>query len=209
MNQNQIKWLAAALMLIDHIGLMLEAEPMRIIGRLSFPLFSWVFAQNWKRPGDKNPLITRLILFGVLSQIPHMLLFRNLQLNIMFSFAVAALTLSYIRRFDRKIAVLSTGLVTAQILGVSYGWYAVACPLLMIRWKGGGSRLWWFGWTIVNIGYTISCKSSIQIFAIFTPLVLAYYDSSKDQKPTTLEKRFFYYFYPLHLGGLAALRTIF
>jgi len=46
MNQNQIKWSAAALMLIDHIGLMLEAEPMRIIGRLSFPLFSWVFAQN-------------------------------------------------------------------------------------------------------------------------------------------------------------------
>ena len=208
MNQNQIKWLAAVLMLIDHIGLMLEAEPMRIIGRLSFPLFCWVFAQNWQRPGDKNPLITRLILFGVLSQIPHMLLFRNLQLNIMFSFAVAALTLSYIRRFDRKIAVLSTGLVTAQILGVSYGWYAVACPLLMIRWKGGGSRLWWFGWTIANIAYTISCKSSIQIFAIFTPLVLAYYDTSKDQKPTALEKRFFYYFYPLHLGGLAALRTI-
>src|SRR4028119_828931 len=99
MNQNQIKWFAAALMLIDHIGFILESEPMRIIGRLSFPLFSWVFAQNWKRPGDKNPLITRLILFGVLSQIPHIILFGNLQqLNIMFSFAVAALTLSYIRR---------------------------------------------------------------------------------------------------------------
>jgi hypothetical protein len=137
-----------------------------------------------------------------------MLLFRNLQLNIMFSFAVAALTLSYIRRFDHKIAVLSTGLVSAQILGVTYGPYAVACPLLMIRWKGGGSRLWWFGWTIANIAYTISCKSWIQIFAIFAPLVLVYYDTSKDQKPTALEKRFFYYFYPLHLGGLAALRTI-
>ena len=102
MNQNQIKWFAAALMLIDHIGFMLEAEPMRIISSLWFPLFSWVFTQNWKRPGDKNPQITRLILFGVLSQIPHMLLFRNLQLNIMFSFAVAALTLSYIRRLESQ-----------------------------------------------------------------------------------------------------------
>src|SRR4028118_367493 len=163
MNQNQIKWLAAALMLIDHIGFMLEAEPMRIIGRLSFPLFSWVFAQNWKRPGDKNPLITRLILFGVLSQIPHIILFGNLQLNIMFSFAVAALTLSYIRRFDCKIAVLSIGLVSAQILGVTYGWYAVACPLLMIRWKGGGDRLWWVGGPMEKIGNKISCKSWIQI----------------------------------------------
>ena len=49
MTQNQIKWLATLLMLVDHIGFLLEAEPMRIIGRLSFPLFAWIFAQNWKR----------------------------------------------------------------------------------------------------------------------------------------------------------------
>lgn len=46
MSQNQMKWLATLLMLVDHIGFLLEAEPMRIIGRLSFPLFAWIFAQN-------------------------------------------------------------------------------------------------------------------------------------------------------------------
>ncbi len=208
MNQNQIKWLATVLMLTDHIGFLLEIEPMRIIGRLSFPLFAWVFAQNWKRPGDKSSLITRLILFGVISQIPYILLFKNLQLNIMFSFAATAISFSYIRKFDRKIAVLGIGLISATILKINYGWYAIACPLLMNDLKGKGDRLWWWGWTLTNVIYAISSKNWIQIFAILTPLILGYYDSSKDRKPSLLEKKFFYYFYPLHMGALAAIRAI-
>lgn len=194
-------------MLIDHIGFLLEVEPMRIIGRLSFPLFAWVFTQNWKKPGDKNSLITRLILFGVISQIPYILLFKNLQLNIMFSFAAAALTFSCIRKFDRKIAVLGIGLIGATVLKIDYGWYAIACPLLMNSLKGKGDKLWWWGWSLTNIGYTISSKSWIQVFAILAPLVLAY-DNSKDRKPSLLEKKFFYYLYPLHMGALAAIRAI-
>jgi len=62
MNQNQIKWLAAALMLVDHIGLVLNLEVLRIIGRLSFPLLIWVFAQNWRRDNDKSKLSKRLLL---------------------------------------------------------------------------------------------------------------------------------------------------
>jgi TraX protein len=54
MNQNKIKWLATLLMLIDHVGVLIELEPMRILGRLSFPLFAWVFAQNWQRPNEKK-----------------------------------------------------------------------------------------------------------------------------------------------------------
>jgi hypothetical protein len=72
MSQNQMKWLATLLMLVDRIGFLLEAGPMRIIGRLSFPLFAWILAQNWKRRENASakPLITRLVLFGILAQIP-------------------------------------------------------------------------------------------------------------------------------------------
>jgi hypothetical protein len=86
MNQNQIKILATVLMLIDHIGFMIDCQIMRIIGRFSFPLFCWVFAQNWKRPGDKEKLIKRMGLFGVLSQIPHIMLFNNDDSNVLMSF---------------------------------------------------------------------------------------------------------------------------
>jgi hypothetical protein len=187
---------------------MIESEPMRIIGRLSFPLFAWVFAENWQRPSNKKNLITRLVLFGVISQIPCILLFDKLGLNIMFSFAVAAITFSYIRKLDHKIAVLSVGLISATVLKIDYDWYAIVCPLLMIGLKGKGDKRWWWGWTVTNLGYAIMSGYWIQAFAVFAPLILAYYDSSKDQKPSALEKKFFYYFYPLHIGGLAALRAI-
>ncbi|MEG3843055.1 TraX family protein [Microcoleus sp. herbarium14] len=208
MNQNQIKWLATILMVVDHIGVLTESEPMRIIGRLSFPLFAWVFTQNWQLPGEKKKLINRLLLFGVISQIPYILLFNNLQLNIMFSFAAAATTFSCIRKFNRKIAILGIGLASSQILGISYGWYAVACPLMMISLKGKGDRLWWFGWSITNIIYAISSNSLIQLFEIFAPIILAYNNPDKNQKPTAIEKKIFYYFYPVHLAALAALQTI-
>jgi hypothetical protein len=49
MSQNQIKILATLLMCIDHVGFILGLEPLRAIGRLSFPLFCWIFARNWKK----------------------------------------------------------------------------------------------------------------------------------------------------------------
>jgi len=206
MNQNQIKWLATLLMLVDHIGLMIELEPLRIIGRLSFPLFAWIFAQNWQRPGGKKALITRLLLFGVISQIPYILLFNTLQLNIMFGFATTAITFKYIRKFNYKITVLAVSLVVAQILNISYGWYAITCPLMMLEFKN--SRAWWTGWVVTNIIYAITSGCWYQIFAVLAPLIIAYHNPKCDREPSAIEKKFFYYFYPIHIAALAAMQRI-
>ena len=211
MNQNQIKILATVLMLIDHIGFLLEAEPMRIIGRLSFPMFAWIFAQNWKRREPNSsvkPLLTRLALFGLIAQLPHILLFRNHDANILISLGIAGVTFVEIHKSQHKLLYLIGGMMIAQGLHVSYGWYVVACPLLMINLKGTGDRMWWIGWTAINVIYTITCNYPFQIFAIITPLILAYHNPAKNRKPTTFEKKFFYYFYPIHLAGLAAMRAI-
>jgi len=211
MSQNQIKWLATLIMVIDHVGFLVEAEPMRIIGRLSFPLFAWILVQNWKRRepnSSAKPLINRLIMFGIIAQIPHVLLFNNLELNILFSFLITILTFNQIHNSSKKILVLIAGMIAAQLLGVTYGWYAVACPLLLLNFQKGGDRMWWASWIVTNMAYAATCSSFIQLFAIFTPLILRWHNSTKDRKPTAIEKKFFYYFYPIHLAGLAALQTI-
>jgi len=213
MNQNKIKWLALILMVIDHIGFVVEAEPMRIFGRFSFPLFAWVLAQNWKRRkpnSSAKPLITRLVLFGIISQIPYVILFNKLELNILISFALVVITFTQIHKAqtNKKIVIMILGLIAAQLWGVDYGWYAVACPLLMINLKGKGNRAWWISWIITNIIYAATSRYFFQLFAVLTPLILAYHNPARDQKPTAIEKNFFYYFYPIHLAGLAALRTI-
>ena len=77
----------------------------------------------------------------------------------------------------------------------------------MINFKAGNQK-WWISWIVINIGYCLSCRNFIQLFAIFAPIILSYHEKTKDQKPTILEKKNFYYFYPVHLAGLAALKTI-
>jgi hypothetical protein len=193
MSQNQIKWLAGVLMLIDHIGFMIEAEPMRIIGRLSFPLFAWVFARNWEKRKAKDSaekLINRLILFGNLAQIPYILLLTNLRMNILISFALVAVTFNQVRKLtgNKKIMAIIIGCISAEILGVDYGWYSLICTLMMINLQGSGSKKWWVSWIIINILYCISAKNYIQIFGILTPAILSLHDTTKDKKPTTIEK---------------------
>jgi len=208
MNQNQIKILATVLMLIDHIGCMIDCQIMRIIGRFSFPLFCWVFAQNWKRPGDKEKLIKRMGLFGVLSQIPHTMLFNNDDLNVLMSFFFCALTLKYIKESKQKIVILCLGLFVSELIQASYGWYTIACTILIINFDKESKTRWWICWIAINLIYAATGKSIIQFAAVLTPMLLKYHNPAKDRKPTELEKKFFYYFYPLHLAGLAAIRSI-
>lgn len=206
MNQIQIKWLAAGLMLTDHIGLVFNLEILRIIGRLSFPLFVWVFAQNWRRDNDKNKLLKQLLLFGILSEIPYILMSNQLKLNVMFSFLWIVQTFGYLKKLEPKLLILILGMIGAEVLNIDYGWYGIACSLLMLEFKP--TQAWILGWSLTNIVYTIYCGWIPQIFAIFTPLILIFYKANHDKKPSQLEKKFFYYFYPIHLAGLAALQAI-
>ena len=208
MNQNQIKKIAAVLMLIDHIGFMVNSEPMRIIGRFSFPLFCWVFAQNWKRPGDKKPMLMRIAIFSLISQIPHRMLFINHQLNILMSLCICGITLKEVKKSKHKILILSTGLIISELVNASYGWYTIACTVAMINFDKKSKTRWWICWIIINLVYAITGKSIIQFTAVLTPILLKYHTPAKDRKPTAIEKKFFYYFYPIHLAGLAAIRTI-
>jgi len=209
MSQNLIKVIATIIMVIDHIGFVANNPWMRIIGRLSFPLFCWIFAINWQRRkengGSANKMIVRLLLFGTIAQIPHVLLFSSLKLNILLSFAISTITFQQIQIRKEKLLVISVGLVTAQILNVDYGWFAIICPLLMMS---PISKKWWFVWAVTNLLYATFAQSLIQLAAIFAPLIVTYHNSAKDKKPNGFEKRFFYYFYPIHLATLAALKYI-
>ncbi len=214
MNQNQIKIIATILMLVDHIGFVINSEPMRIMGRLSFPLFAWVLAQNWKRrepSSSSKPLITRLLIFGIISQIPYKILFKTFEGNILMSLTLVIVVFTEIHKAEKhkKIIIMILGLVAAQLWKLSYGWYAVACPLLMLNLKGKGNRMWWISWILTNTIYATTSGYFLQVFAILTPLILAYHNPAKDRKPTAIEKKIFYYFYPIHLAGLAAIKGIF
>jgi len=65
-----------------------------------------VFAQNWRRDNDKERLSKRLLLFGILSEVPYILLTNQLNLNVMFSFLGITQTFGYLKKLEPKILIL-------------------------------------------------------------------------------------------------------
>jgi hypothetical protein len=97
-------------------------------------------------------------------------------------------------------------MIGAEVLNMDYGWYGIACSLLMLELKF--TQAWILGWVLTNVVYTVYCGWLPQIFAIFAPLILMFYKPNHDEKPSQLEKKFFYYFYPIHIAILAAVKSI-
>ena len=62
-------------MTIDHIGYRLfpGTELLRMIGRLSFPLFVFMLTEGFVYTGSQKNYLKRLALFALLSEVPYKL----------------------------------------------------------------------------------------------------------------------------------------
>lgn len=91
----QIKFLAAILMVVDHVGVLFFPKVLafRYLGRLSFPLFAWAIGQGEKHTKNFNVYLIKLIVWGIISQPIYYLVFRSLSLNILITLALGLLAL--------------------------------------------------------------------------------------------------------------------
>lgn len=95
-----IKLIAAVIMLLDHIGLVLQHSPdiyfpLRLIGRISMPLYAYSVARGYaysKAHGTTVKYIKNLAIFSAVSQLPYYLLVRD-GLNIGFTWLLSVFIL--------------------------------------------------------------------------------------------------------------------
>ena len=83
MTWNVLKWVAIAAMFIDHTAAVMGGlfpfswyDPMRDVGRMAFPIFAYGIAQGCVYTHSARRYLGRLLLFAVLSEIPHRLALR-------------------------------------------------------------------------------------------------------------------------------------
>ena len=78
-SQEGLKLLACLTMLIDHIGALFfpQFQWMRIIGRLSFPLYCFLLSEGIHYTRNPMKYGLRLLLVAVLTELPYDLLFRG------------------------------------------------------------------------------------------------------------------------------------
>lgn len=211
-----IKTLAALFMLIDHIGMIFSPENylLRIIGRLSMPLFAYCIARGFyfsEKKGTTGRYTRNLFLFAAVSQIPFTVLSVWIEgkfaLNIGFTWLLSICFMKVLTT-EKKPLALGCIFLIALAVPMDYGLYGVLypCVFYLFMYRAGKPQYSFVGMTALYALYVLIGGSQIQAFSImaFPVLIIA----KKYDEKLTLPRRFFYWFYPLHIGVLLLLKGV-
>jgi hypothetical protein len=198
-----LKWIAIITMTVDHVGAIMYPEQtfFRIIGRLAFPIFSYLLVLGSKTTRNVKDYFLRLFIFGFISQIPYSLAFGYQpfeKLNIFF-------TLSFSLIFLVNPILFVFPFIASYFLDLDFGLFGfilVACMRILKNDTFRG--------IIALIGYGILSLFvwETQIFSLLAvPIIILHKegyiwnggDLDKKYDYPFWRKYFFYIYYPLHL----------
>ncbi len=215
-----LKWIAVATMTADHVGVILYPtydpmyEVLRIIGRLSFPLFSYLVALGVESTRNVKNYFIRLLIFALISQIPFSLAIGTGffdHLNIFFTLSFGVLFI----HFYKKKSLLCLLPVLFSLLNFDYSAYGILLIGLMYILREN-LELGIASIVLMNLPYAIYL--SLQIFSLLAlPIILlhksGFLNKIKESKGTNpypaWRKYFFYVYYPLHLTLLYLVKIYF
>lgn len=129
-NQNMLKVIAVITMTIDHVGYFMfpEIRELRIIGRIAYPIFTYLFALSYRYSGNKIKLLGRLTIFAVLGNALIMAAGATDFVNILFLFILGWFGFMAIDSLQNKfLSVITVALLAyvAETFGVDYGAYGI------------------------------------------------------------------------------------
>nr|WP_300187327.1 TraX family protein [uncultured Agathobaculum sp.] len=219
LTQNQIKLIAAASMLLDHIGA--ELLPgvlwLRIVGRLAFPVFSFCIWEGSRRTHHPRRYLTRVLGMGLLCMAAFWMYTRRLYGNILITFMLSLCVL-YAFQFWKRRHGLSGALVllgtlvgvAALCIPVDYGFWGVLLPLFaeiaaLLPAKrlpeGALSRLG-FALGLIVVALRLG---GVQMYSLLAVSLLFAYRGERGRYNLG---RFFYWFYPLHLLAIGLVSMV-
>lgn len=222
MSSATLKWFALITMAFDHVGAVFFPDQawIRIVGRVSFPIFAFLLVQGFIHTKSRTKYISRLIVFAIISEVPYDLCLYGQLLefssqNIMFELAAGFLVLICLEAMVKKKNPLyllpALGLsAAALLLNLSYDVYGIALivAFYLLRSFPGAAALasvavTWLFFGVANVGFSLFgldymplSLNSIQIFACASCVFLAFYNGKPGRRSS---KYFFYLFYPAHL----------
>ena len=200
LNTFTLKMIAIISMLVDHIGYIFFPNAMifRIIGRLSFPIFTYVLAEGFVYTKDVKKYLLRLGVFALLSEIPFDLAFTGKVFefshqNIFFTLFFGVLMLYTMSRMKNIVIQYATVLVTifvCQFLHTDYSSIGVLLVFVFYVFRQRKVE------KLLIAGFIFfALTGGLQLYALLAfPLITLH---NGEQGPKL--KAFFYLFYPAHL----------
>lgn len=215
LSQEGLKFLACAIMLLDHIGAtLIPWGTLRIIGRLAFPIFCFLLAEGAHYTRNPRNYLLRLGIGAILSELPFDLaLFGSWSWqhqSVMITLLLGAMALLAMKRMTQpllKILVLLLFACLADFMNTDYGGAGVLMIALF-----GLTRERKYGWLVQLLGMYLICRwiipggvvwfigryVFIEIFAILALIPIWLYSGKKSTSSRAVQWAF-YLFYPVHL----------
>lgn len=207
-----LKVLALVSMTVDHTALMFcdgsLKDMLRLLGRLAFPIFAFLLVEGYRHTRSFRRYLLALILFAVLSQVPHNLMMTDCwkdihALNILFTLSLGLVAMKVLD-LPRERTVLKFGallLIAPLSLLCEYGIGGVGLVLLL-RYMWPVSRE-----ASVLVGIPLMGAEWKSVLGLL-PLYL--YDGSRGflERSSRWTKYVFYAYYPLHMLVLCLIRSL-
>lgn len=209
---NQLKILALITMTCDHVGIQLlpQFPILRILGRLSMPIFAYMIAEGCRYTHDRKRYLLRLVLLAALCQAVYFVAMRSLYMCILVTFS---LSVSLIYALDNRVrrqtpaasaifwGTLALVAVVCQLLpdlipgfGIDYGLIGVLLPVVIYFEPRRNQRLLIFTLGLILLSLDLGGNQWISLAAV--PLLALY----NGQRGKYHIGTFFYLYYPLHLA---------
>lgn len=221
-SQEGLKLFACLTMLMDHIGaVLLPWTPLRIIGRLSFPVFCFLIAEGTFHTRNPGKYGLRLALMAVVAELPFDLCFfgginwghQNVMFTLLLGFC-AVLASKQVYSFWLKLLSVLPFLIPAYFIEADYGVRGVMLIILFgltreMRLRPLVQSMGMFlifmepyGWPLFRVlGFPVT----IQLMCVLAMVPIAMYSGEK-QSSSKLLQWGFYLFYPVHMAILCLLQ---
>lgn len=234
---DMLKLTAMITMLIDHIGagileyLIIQVplsretneilisidQVLRLIGRISFPLYCFLLVQGFFHTKSRLKYAGSLLLFALLSEYPFDFMLSSRldfsSLNVLFTLLIGLLTLWGIEKAGSniffKILISAIGIFVAAILHTDYSWMGILLilSLYFLRdnrfWQCTISFILFFSTLVFrSAGYYDSIwRSALHQLSSEYTLVFSFWMMYRYNGRRYLKKGkyLFYSFYPVHL----------
>ena len=213
LTNNQLKIIAMITMIIDHVGVaLLPHEPiLRIIGRISFPIFAFMIAEGCRYTKNRAKHLIVLSSMAIVFQLFYLIFLNDLYQGILVTFSLSIGLIYAIESFIKNgsvknrllmslvvIAILFVGLVCPELFEkygfyIDYGAWGLFLPVIIYFAPGKWFKL--AGATVLLIAMSL-ISSPLQWWALMSIPLLALYNGERGKWRM---KYFFYIFYPLHL----------
>jgi hypothetical protein len=209
-----LKWIAIITMTVDHVGRILYPEftVLRLIGRLSFPLFAYLLMLGMETTRNIRNYFIRLFVFAFISQVPFFLATDSGpfdSLNIFFTLSAGLLFIYFFKKGSMLVVV---PMLASIVLPFDYGIYGIAIIGCMYILKED-TKFGVLSLVLLNALFLVPWNSQFLSISAIPLIVLHKNGLLTTTKETGVEytipvwrKYFFYAYYPLHLTLLYIIK---